>query len=181
MLMKLTYPDDFLLAEQLAASRRIVRTGFGVDAHRFGPGTVVVLGGIRIEHDLGLVGHSDADAGLHALTDAVLGAIAEGDIGQHFPPSSPKWKGASSDQFLLHAVKLVRARGGRILNADLTLICQRPKIGPHRDAMRARIGELLGLPIDRVSVKATTTEGMGFTGREEGIMAQAVVSVETPF
>ena len=180
MLMKLTYPEDFLMAEQLAASRRIVRTGFGVDAHRFGPGAVVWLGGIRIEHDLGLVGHSDADAGLHALTDAVLGAIAEGDIGQHFPPSNPKWKGASSDQFLIHAVKLAAAKGGRILNADLTLICERPKIGPHRDAMRARIAELLGLPMDRVSVKATTTEGMGFTGREEGLMAQAVVSVETP-
>jgi len=180
MLMKLTYPEDFLMAEQLAASRRIVRTGFGVDAHRFGPGDVVWLGGIRIEHDLGLVGHSDADCGLHALTDAVLGAIAEGDIGEHFPPSDPRWKGASSDQFLLHAVKLATAKGGRILNADLTLICERPKIRPHRDAMRARIAELLGLPIERVSVKATTTEGMGFTGREEGLMAQAVVSVETP-
>jgi 2-C-methyl-D-erythritol 4-phosphate cytidylyltransferase/2-C-methyl-D-erythritol 2,4-cyclodiphosphate synthase len=180
MLMKLTWPEDFLMAEQLAASRRIVRTGFGLDAHRFGPGAVVWLGGIRIEHDLGLVGHSDADAGLHALTDAVLGAIAEGDIGQHFPPSNPKWKGASSDQFLLHAVKLCHAKGARLLNADLTLICERPKIGPHRDAMRARIAELLGLPLDRVSVKATTTEGMGFTGREEGLMAQAVVSVETP-
>jgi 2-C-methyl-D-erythritol 4-phosphate cytidylyltransferase/2-C-methyl-D-erythritol 2,4-cyclodiphosphate synthase len=180
MLMKLTYPEDFLMAEQLAAARRIVRTGFGVDAHRFGPGDVVWLGGIRIEHDLGLVGHSDADCGLHALTDAVLGAIAEGDIGEHFPPSDPRWKGASSDQFLLHAVKLTAAKGGRILNADLTLICERPKIRPHRDAMRARIAELLGLPIERVSVKATTTEGMGFTGREEGLMAQAVVSVETP-
>ena len=180
MLMKLTYPEDFLMAEQIAASRRIVRTGFGVDAHRFGPGDVVWLGGIRIEHDLGLVGHSDADCGLHALTDAVLGAIAEGDIGEHFPPSDPRWKGASSDQFLLHAVKLATAKGGRILNADLTLICERPKIRPHRDAMRARIAELLGLPIERVSVKATTTEGMGFTGREEGLMAQAVVSVETP-
>jgi 2-C-methyl-D-erythritol 4-phosphate cytidylyltransferase/2-C-methyl-D-erythritol 2,4-cyclodiphosphate synthase len=164
----------------LAGARRAVRTGMGVDAHRFGPGDAVMLGGVRIAHDRGLVGHSDADAGLHALTDAVLGAIAEGDIGQHFPPSSPKWKGASSDQFLLHAVKLAGAKGGRILNADLTLICERPKIGPHRDAMRARIAELLGLPIDRVSVKATTTEGMGFTGREEGLMAQAVVSVETP-
>jgi 2-C-methyl-D-erythritol 4-phosphate cytidylyltransferase/2-C-methyl-D-erythritol 2,4-cyclodiphosphate synthase len=180
MLMKLTWPEDFLMAEQLAASRRIVRTGFGVDAHRFGPGDVVWLGGIRIEHDLGLVGHSDADCGLHALTDAVLGAIAEGDIGEHFPPSDPRWKGASSDQFLLHAVKLAQAKGARILNADLTLICERPKIRPHRDAMRARIAELLGLSIDRVSVKATTTEGMGFTGREEGLMAQAVVSVETP-
>ena len=180
MLMKLTYPEDFLMAEQLAASRRIVRTGFGVDAHRFGPGDVVWLGGIRIEHDLGLVGHSDADCGLHALTDAVLGAIAEGDIGEHFPPSDPRWKGASSDQFLTHAVNRVAAQGGRILNADVTLVCERPKIKPHRDAMRQRIADLLGIPVHRVSVKATTTEGMGFTGREEGLLAQAVVAVETP-
>ncbi len=180
MLMKLTYPEDFLMAEQLAASQRITRTGFGVDAHRFGPGQAIWLGGVQIAHDRGLIGHSDADAGLHALTDAVLGAIAEGDIGQHFPPSDPKWKGASSDQFLIHAVDLVKAKGGRMISADLTLICERPKIGPHRDAMRARIAELLGLALDRVSVKATTTEGMGFTGREEGLMAQAVVCVETP-
>jgi 2-C-methyl-D-erythritol 4-phosphate cytidylyltransferase/2-C-methyl-D-erythritol 2,4-cyclodiphosphate synthase len=180
MLMKLTYPEDFLLAEQLAASRRIVRMGQGVDAHRFGPGDVVWLCGVRIQHDLGLVGHSDADCGLHALTDAVLGAIAAADIGEHFPPSDPRWKGASSDQFLKHAVSLVAAQGGRILNADVTLICERPKIRPHRDAMRARIAELLEVPVHRVSVKATTTEGMGFTGREEGLMAQAVVAVETP-
>ena len=180
MLMKLTYPEDFLMAERLAASQRITRTGFGVDAHRFGPGDAVWLGGVRIAHDKGLVGHSDADAGLHALTDAVLGAIAEGDIGQHFPPSDPKWKGASSDRFLVHAVELVKAKGGRMISADLTLICERPKIGPHRDAMRARIAELLDLPLDRVSIKATTTEGMGFTGREEGLMAQAVAVVETP-
>jgi 2-C-methyl-D-erythritol 4-phosphate cytidylyltransferase/2-C-methyl-D-erythritol 2,4-cyclodiphosphate synthase len=180
MLMKLTWPEDFLMAEQLAASRRIVRMGQGIDAHRFGPGDVVWLCGVRIQHDLGLVGHSDADCGLHALTDAVLGAIAEADIGEHFPPSDPRWKGASSDRFLLHAVELVAARGGRLTNADVTLICERPKIRPHRAAMRARIAELLGLPVDRVSVKATTTEGMGFTGREEGLMAQAVVTVETP-
>jgi 2-C-methyl-D-erythritol 4-phosphate cytidylyltransferase / 2-C-methyl-D-erythritol 2,4-cyclodiphosphate synthase len=180
LLMKLTYPQDFLLAEQLAAGRRIVRMGQGVDAHRFGPGEVVWLCGVRIQHDVGLVGHSDADCGLHALTDAVLGAIADGDIGEHFPPTDPRWKGASSDQFLAHAVKRVGALGGRILNADVTLICERPKIGPHRDAMRERIAELMGLPVGRVSVKATTTEGMGFTGREEGLMAQAVVSVETP-
>jgi len=180
LLMKLTYPEDFMLAEQLAASRRIVRMGQGVDAHRFGPGEVVWLCGIRIEHDLGLVGHSDADCGLHALTDAVLGAIADGDIGEHFPPTDPRWKGASSDQFLIHAVKRVAAQGGRILNADVTLVCERPKIKPHRDAMRQRIADLLGLPIHRVSVKATTTEGMGFTGREEGLLAQAVVAVETP-
>jgi len=180
LLMKLTYPQDFLMAEQLAGSRRIVRMGQGIDAHRFGPGDVVWLCGVRIQHDLGLVGHSDADCGLHALTDAVLGAIADGDIGEHFPPSDPQWKGASSDRFLVHAVNRVGAVGGRILNADVTLICERPKIRPHRDAMRARIAELLGLPIHRVSVKATTTEGMGFTGREEGLMAQAVVSVECP-
>lgn len=180
LLMKLTYPQDFLLAEQLASGRRIIRMGHGIDAHRFGPGDVVWLCGVRIQHDVGLVGHSDADCGLHALTDAVLGAIAQGDIGEHFPPTDPRWKGASSDQFLTHAVNLVSAQGGRILNADVTLVCERPKIRPHRDAMRERIAELLGLPVNRVSVKATTTEGMGFTGREEGLMAQAVVSVETP-
>jgi len=180
LLMKLTWPEDFSMAELLAGSQRAVRTGFGLDAHRFGPGDAVILGGVRIAHDHGLVGHSDADAGLHALTDALLGAIAEGDIGQHFPPSDPKWKGASSDLFLAHAVELAQAKGGRILNVDLTLVCERPKIGPHRDAMRARIAEIMGLPLERVSVKATTTEGMGFTGREEGLMAQAVVSVEAP-
>ena len=180
MLMKLTYPEDFAMAEQLAGARRAVRTGFGIDAHRFGPGDAVVLGGVRIAHDHGLVGHSDADAGLHALTDALLGAISEGDIGQHFPPSDPRWRGASSDRFLIHAVTLAAAKGGQIIHADLTLVCERPKIGPHRQAMRVRIAELLGLPVDRVSVKATTTEGMGFTGREEGLLAQAVVSVEMP-
>ncbi len=180
MLMKLTYPEDFLMAEQLAASRRILRIGQGIDAHRFGPGEVVWLCGVRIEHDVGLVGHSDADCGLHALTDAVLGAIGAADIGEHFPPTDPRWKGASSDQFLTHAVGLVAAQGGRIVNADITLVCERPKIRPHRDAMRARIAELLGLDIGRISVKATTTEKMGFTGREEGLMAQAVVAVETP-
>ena len=180
LLMKLTYPQDFLLAEQLTAGRRIVRTGQGIDAHRFGSGDAVWLCGVRIPHDQGLVGHSDADCALHALTDAVLGAVAQGDIGEHFPPSDPRWKGASSDQFLVHAVNLAGAAGGRILNADVTLVCERPKIRPHRDAMRARIAELLGLSLDRVSVKATTMEGMGFTGREEGLLAQAVVSVETP-
>jgi len=180
MLMKLTWPEDFSMAEQLAGPQRIVRTGFGLDAHRFGPGDAVTLGGVRIAHDHGLIGHSDADAGLHALTDALLGAIAEGDIGQHFPPSDERWKGASSDRFLAHAVELAQAKGGRILSVDLTLVCERPKIGPHREAMRARIAQIMGLPLDRVSVKATTTEGMGFTGREEGLMAQAVVSVETP-
>jgi len=180
MLMKLTYPEDFLMAEQLAASRRIVRTGQGIDAHRFGHGEEVWLCGVRIAHSHGLVGHSDADVGLHALTDAVLGAIGDGDIGDHFPPSDPQWKGASSDRFLVHAVRRVAAQGGQILNADVTLVCERPKIKPHREAMRRRLAELLGLPVHRVSVKATTTEGMGFTGREEGVLAQAVVAVETP-
>ena len=180
MLMKLTFPEDFMLAEQLTTSRRVVRMGQGIDAHRFGPGEAVWLCGVRIPHDFGLIGHSDADCGLHALTDAILGAIADGDIGEHFPPSDPQWKGVSSDRFVIHAVHRVAARGGRLLNADVTLICERPKIRAHRDAMRARVAELFGLDLDRVSVKATTTEGMGFTGREEGLMAQAVVSVEMP-
>lgn len=180
MLMKLTYPEDFAMAERLIGQTRIVRIGQGVDAHRWGPGEAVWLCGVRIEHSQTLVGHSDADAGLHALTDAILGAIGEGDIGEHFPPSDDQWKGASSDRFLAHAVELVAAQGGRILNVDVTLVCERPKIRPHRDAMRQRLSEILDLPLNRVSVKATTTEGMGFTGREEGLLAQAVVSVETP-
>jgi len=180
MLMKLTYPEDFAMAERLTGQTRIVRIGQGLDAHRWGPGDAVWLCGVKIDHDATLIGHSDADAGLHALTDAILGAIGEGDIGEHFPPSDPQWKGASSDRFLSHAVGLVAAKGGRILNADVTLVCERPKIRPHRDAMRRRLAELMALPLDRVSVKATTTEGMGFTGREEGLLAQAVVSVETP-
>jgi len=180
MLMKLTYPEDFLMAEHLAGTQRITRIGQGVDAHRFGPGDAVWLCGVRIPHDQGLIGHSDADCALHALTDAILGAIAQGDIGQHFPPSEPQWKGASSDRFLAHAMQLVADQGGRVMNIDLTLVCERPKIGPHRDTMRARIAEITGLQIGQISVKATTTEGMGFTGRQEGLMAQAVVLVETP-
>lgn len=180
LLMKLTYPEDFDMAERLAGQGRIVRIGQGVDAHRWGPGQAVWLCGVRIDHNQTLIGHSDADAGLHALTDALLGAIGDGDIGEHFPPSDPQWKGASSDRFLVHAAQLVAARGGRILNVDVTLVCERPKIRPHRDAMRARLAELLDLPLDRVSVKATTTEGMGFTGRGEGLLAQAVASIETP-
>ena len=180
MLMKLTYVEDFPMAERLAGAARIVRTGMGIDAHRFGPGEAVWLCGVQIAHTAGLIGHSDADAGLHALTDAILGAVGEGDIGDHFPPSDPQWKGASSDRFLVHAMELVKARGGRLLNVDVTLVCERPKIKPHRQAMRERLAELLELPLDRVSVKATTTEGMGYTGREEGLMAQAIASVETP-
>jgi 2-C-methyl-D-erythritol 4-phosphate cytidylyltransferase/2-C-methyl-D-erythritol 2,4-cyclodiphosphate synthase len=180
MLMKATYPEDFEMMERLAGGARIVRTGMGYDAHRFGPGESVWLCGVEIAHTHGLVGHSDADAGLHAITDALLGAIGEGDIGDHFPPTDPKWRGAPSDLFLKHAADLVRAKGGVIVNVDVTLICERPKIKPHRAAMRARVADILGLPLDRVSVKATTTEGMGFTGREEGVASQAVANVETP-
>ena len=179
-LAKLTYPEDFAMAELIASASRTMRIGQGLDAHRFGPGDSVWLCGVQIAHSHALVGHSDADAGLHAITDAVLGAIGEGDIGDHFPPSDPKWRGASSDQFLLHAAGLVAARGGRIVNVDVTLVCERPKIKPHRQAMRERLAGLLGLDLTAVSVKATTMEGMGFTGREEGLVAQAVAMVELP-
>ena len=177
-LMKLTYPEDFAMAEALLPRR--ARIGSGYDVHRWGPGGSVWLCGIEVPHDQTLIGHSDADAGLHALTDAILGAIAEGDIGDHFPPSDPKWKGASSDRFLIHAADLVKARGGRIVNIDVTLICEQPKVKPHRMVMRERIAGLLGLPLDAVSVKATTSEGLGFTGRSEGLAAQAVVTVDLP-
>ena len=182
MLMKLTYPEDFVMAEALVAGsgQRTTRIGMGFDAHRWGPGDAVWLCGVRIDHDQTLIGHSDADAGLHALTDALLGAIGEGDIGDHFPPTDPKWKGVDSSVFLSHAVDLIQSRGGRIVNVDVTLICERPRIKPHRAAMRERLASLLGLSLDRVSVKATTTEGMGFTGREEGLAAQAVAAVELP-
>jgi 2-C-methyl-D-erythritol 4-phosphate cytidylyltransferase/2-C-methyl-D-erythritol 2,4-cyclodiphosphate synthase len=179
-LMKLTYPEDFAMAEALASAARLVRTGMGYDAHRFGPGDQVWLCGVAIPHERSLIGHSDADAGLHALTDAILGAIGEGDIGDHFPPSDPHWRGVASEVFLRRAAELVAARGGRIINVDVTLICERPRIGPHRQAMRDRVADILAIPVDRVSVKATTTEKMGFTGREEGLAAQAVASVETP-
>jgi len=179
-LMKLTYPEDFEMAERLAAPVMATRIGLGFDAHRFGPGEAVMLCGVKIAHDHGLVGHSDADVGLHALTDALLGAAGAGDIGDHFPPTDPKWKGANSGVFLGHAAGLVAAGGGLIVNVDVTLICERPKIKPHREAMRARIAALLALPVERVSVKATTTEQMGFTGRQEGLAAQAVASVQYP-
>jgi 2-C-methyl-D-erythritol 4-phosphate cytidylyltransferase/2-C-methyl-D-erythritol 2,4-cyclodiphosphate synthase len=178
MLFKLTYPEDFAMAQALTNQPRQTRIGQGYDVHAFGPGDHVWLCGVRIEHDATLVGNSDADAGLHALTDALLGAIGEGDIGDHFPPTDPKWKDADSGIFLQHAAALVRARGGRVVNVDVTLICERPKIAPHREAMRARIAGLLEIPIELVSVKATTTEGLGFTGRREGIAAQAVAMIE---
>jgi 2-C-methyl-D-erythritol 4-phosphate cytidylyltransferase/2-C-methyl-D-erythritol 2,4-cyclodiphosphate synthase len=168
------------MVERLAEATRITRVGQGFDAHRFGPGDGVWLCGIKIAGDRTLIGHSDADAGLHAITDAILGAIGEGDIGDHFPPSDPQWKGAPSHLFLSHAADLVQRKGGRIINVDVTLICERPKIKPHRQAMRQMLADLLDLPVDRISVKATTTEGMGYTGREEGLLAQAIVSVEAP-
>lgn len=177
-LMKLTYPEDFSMAEAFIPKQTRVGTGF--DVHRWGPGGAVWLCGVEIPHEQTLIGHSDADAGLHALTDAILGALAEGDIGDHFPPTNPKWKGAASDQFLLHAAGMVTARGGRIVHVDVTLICERPKVKPHRLAMRERIADLLDLPLDAVSVKATTSEGLGFTGRNEGLAAQAAATIELP-
>jgi len=181
MNVKLTTAEDFLLAERIArGGAGDVRTGSGYDVHKFVPGDHVWLCGVKVPHDAGLEGHSDADAGLHALTDAILGALGDGDIGMHFPPGDPQWRGASSDIFLKHAAGLVAAKGGRISHVDVTLICERPKIGPHREAMRARIAEILSIALDRVSVKATTTEGLGFTGRREGIAAQAVATIVLP-
>jgi 2-C-methyl-D-erythritol 4-phosphate cytidylyltransferase/2-C-methyl-D-erythritol 2,4-cyclodiphosphate synthase len=175
---KVTEPADFAKAEVMTTFSSRAASGF--DVHKFGPGDHVWLCGVKVPHDHGLIGHSDADAGLHALTDALLGTIAAGDIGDHFPPSDERWRGAASDQFLAHSAHLVRERGGLIDHVDVTLICERPKVGPHREAMRARIAEILGLGIDRVSVKATTTEKLGFTGRQEGIAAQAMASVRLP-
>ena len=179
--IKITSAEDFARAEAMQfAGLGDVRTGTGIDVHAFGPGDQDMLGGVRIAHGRALSGHSDADVGLHALTDAILGALANGDIGAHFPPSDPQWKGASSDRFLKFAVERVKARGGRIAHLDLTLVCEAPKIGPHRDAMRARIAELAGIALDRVAVKATTSEKLGFTGRGEGIAAYATATVRLP-
>lgn len=179
--IKLTTADDFVAAEKLALSSLLdVRTGSGFDAHRFGPGDHVWLCGVKIPHDSALLGHSDADVGLHALTDAVLGALGAADIGAHFPPSEERWRGAPSHLFLEHAARLVGQRGGVIAHADVTLICERPKLAPYREAMRARIAEVLQIDIGRVSVKATTTDGLGFTGRSEGIAAQAVTTIRLP-
>ncbi|ADU14510.1 bifunctional 2-C-methyl-D-erythritol 4-phosphate cytidylyltransferase/2-C-methyl-D-erythritol 2,4-cyclodiphosphate synthase [Asticcacaulis excentricus] len=178
-LQKLTYPEDFAVLEAFMPAQQM-RIGQGFDAHRWGPGESVWLCGVEITHDQTLIGHSDADAGLHALTDALLGAAGLGDIGDHFPPTDPQWKGAPSDLFLRHAVELIRQRGGEIVNADVTLICERPKIKPHREAMRHRVADILTLDLARVSIKATTTEKMGFTGREEGLAAQAVCLITLP-
>ena len=170
-LHKLTFASDF------AAPPAPIRVGTGFDVHQFAAGEELWLCGVQIPHTMGLSGHSDADVAIHALVDAILGAIGNGDIGSHFPPSDPQWKGARSDQFLLHAVRLAVQAGYRIANIDLTIICEAPKIGPHREAMRARLAELLGTGVEAVSVKATTTEKLGFTGRGEGIAAQAVATL----
>ena len=179
--LKVTTADDLAAAERLLAARRgDVRVGQGFDVHAFGPGDKIVVCGVEIPYDAGLVGHSDADVGLHALTDAVLGAISAGDIGQHFPPSDPKWRGASSDQFLRHAADLVAGRGGAVAHIDVTIVCERPRIGPYRAAMAERVAANLGIAAGRVSVKATTTDRLGFTGRGEGIAAHAVATVRLP-
>lgn len=173
LLMKLTYEEDFAMFERLAGVTGFPATGSGFDAHRFADGDHVTLCGLRIDHDSGLAGHSDADVAWHALVDAILGALGEGDIGAHFPPSDAQWKGAASSAFVRFAVERMRARGARLEHVDITIICERPKISPHREAMRASTAEILGLDLARVSVKATTTEQMGFTGRREGIAAMA--------
>jgi 2-C-methyl-D-erythritol 4-phosphate cytidylyltransferase/2-C-methyl-D-erythritol 2,4-cyclodiphosphate synthase len=180
--VKLTTDDDFARAEAARlAALSDVRTGFGFDVHQFGAGDHVMLGGVRISHQRGVSGHSDADVVLHALVDAVLGALGEGDIGVHFPPSDPRWRGASSDRFLAFAVERVRARRGRIAHLDVTVVCEMPRIGPHRDAIRARIAEIAGVPIERVGLKATTSEKMGAIGRGEGMAAFANATVRLPW
>ena len=181
-LHKLTYAEDMAILNGLLGIDRMTRTavGMGYDVHRLVAGKPLWIGGIEISHSHGLEGHSDADVGLHALTDAILGALADGDIGDHFPPSDPQWRGAASHRFLAFAAGRVSARGGRIDHVDLTIIAEAPKVGPHRAAMRARIAEILAIPVERVSVKATTTERLGFTGRREGIAAQAVATLQLP-
>jgi 2-C-methyl-D-erythritol 4-phosphate cytidylyltransferase/2-C-methyl-D-erythritol 2,4-cyclodiphosphate synthase len=181
--MKITQAEDFGMAEILLGRKRTMmefRTGSGFDVHEFEDGNEVILCGVAIPHAKKLKGHSDADAGLHALTDAILGAIGEGDIGDHFPPSDMKWKGAPSRIFLEKARDLVADRGGAIAHCDITLICEAPRIGPHRDKMRAALADILRIAPERVSVKATTTEGLGFTGRREGIAAMATATVRLP-
>jgi 2-C-methyl-D-erythritol 4-phosphate cytidylyltransferase/2-C-methyl-D-erythritol 2,4-cyclodiphosphate synthase len=177
MLSKITTEDDWNRMERLLAARLVPRTGMGFDVHAFEGWGPLVMGGLTIDHPQGLAGHSDADVVLHAITDALLGAAAMGDIGQHFPPSDPQWKGASSDRFLRHAAELIRGGGGIIDHVDCTVICEAPKVGPHRSAMQARVAEILGLPPGQVSIKATTTERLGFTGRGEGIAAQAIATI----
>jgi 2-C-methyl-D-erythritol 4-phosphate cytidylyltransferase/2-C-methyl-D-erythritol 2,4-cyclodiphosphate synthase len=184
--VKLTSSEDIAMADrremaEAALALGDIRVGNGYDVHAFGPGNEVMLGGVAIPHNRGIVGHSDGDVALHALTDAVLGAIAEGDIGAHFPPSDPQWKGASSDRFLRFAAERVKARGGRIAHLDLAIVTEGPRIAEHRDAMRARIADICGITPDRVGVKATTNENLGFIGRGEGLAAYAVATVRLPF
>ena len=179
-LEKLTWEEDFVRADSRLSARLVSRTGMGFDVHAFEPGDGLWLGGVRIPHDRSLKGHSDADVVLHAVTDAILGAIGAGDIGQHFPPSDPQWRGAASSAFVAHALSLLEAQGGRLDHVDVTIVCEAPRIGPHRDAIRARTAALLRLPPSRVSIKATTTERLGFTGRGEGMAAQAVATVRMP-
>jgi len=179
-LEKITFGDDVMTAEARFAARLVSRTGLGFDVHAFRDGAELWLGGVRIDHPRGLAGHSDADVALHAVTDALLGTIGEGDIGLHFPPSDLRWKGADSARFVEHARSLVEARGGIIDHVDLTIICERPKIGPYRNGIRARIATLLRVEEGQISIKATTTERLGFTGRGEGIAAQAVATVRVP-
>lgn len=180
--IKITLPGDFERAERMMSEGQAMETrvGSGYDVHAFTEGDAVVLGNIAIPHTARLKGHSDADVVLHALSDAIYGALADGDIGKHFPPSEMEWKDADSSIFLEHAAGLVRQRGGRLVHMDATIICEHPKIGPHVDAMRARIAEIAGVSVDRVAIKATTSERLGFTGREEGIAAQAVATIELP-
>jgi 2-C-methyl-D-erythritol 4-phosphate cytidylyltransferase/2-C-methyl-D-erythritol 2,4-cyclodiphosphate synthase len=179
---KMTHPDDFARVEAMqAAQLGDVRVGTGIDVHAFAPGDHVTLGGVRIPHDRALTGHSDADVALHALVDALLGALSDGDIGSHFPPSDPQWKGAASDRFLAFAVERVKRRGAMIAHLDLTIVCEGPKIGPHRGAMRETIARLAGIDVSRVAIKATTSERLGFTGRGEGIVAYATATVRLPW
>lgn len=180
MLEKLTTAADWRRAEEWQRARFIPRTGMGYDVHAFSGEGPLIIGGISIPHERGLAGHSDADVVLHAITDALLGAAALGDIGSHFPPSDPQWKDADSSIFLAHAAQLLRQAGGTIDFVDCTVICEAPKVGPHRDAIRARVAEILAIPRGSVSIKATTTERLGFTGRREGIAAQAIASVRMP-
>jgi 2-C-methyl-D-erythritol 4-phosphate cytidylyltransferase/2-C-methyl-D-erythritol 2,4-cyclodiphosphate synthase len=179
--IKITRPEDFSRAEHILRSTMDnipdIRLGNGYDVHRFGPGDHVMLCGVQVPHERGLQGHSDADVGMHAVTDALYGAMAEGDIGRHFPPSDPQWKGAASDIFLRHAVELARSKGYTISNVDCTLVCEYPKVGPHAEAMRARMAEIMRMDMGRVSIKATTSERLGFTGRKEGIAALATATL----
>jgi 2-C-methyl-D-erythritol 4-phosphate cytidylyltransferase/2-C-methyl-D-erythritol 2,4-cyclodiphosphate synthase len=180
--IKLTTDEDFARAEaRRMASLPDLRIGSGFDVHAFGDGDHIMLGGVRIAHERGLSGHSDADVALHALVDAILGALSDGDIGKHFPPNDPRWRGASSDQFLKFAAERVAKRGGRIAHLDVTIVCEAPRIGPHREAMRQRIAQIANIAVERVAVKATTSERLGFTGRGEGIAAMATATVRLPW